>query len=178
MTAKLVVYRAAEPADASALATVARETFVATFGHLYPPRDLAAFCARIFAEEAQAALIANGEVEIRLAVQDGEIVGYCQIGAFKLPFDAGARRAMELHRLYVIERAKGAGVAPALMDWALSRMREEGAEDAFLGVYAENPRAQKFYARYGFEIVGEYKFPVGETLDHEFILRARLRPAL
>lgn len=174
MTAKLIVYRDAEPEDAEPLNTLAHETFVATFGHLYPPEDLAAFCGEIFTAPAQAALIANGDVEIHVAAQGGEMIGYCQIGAFKLPFDVGGRRAMELHRLYVIERVKSAGVAHALMDWAMTRMRAEGAEDAYLGVYSDNLRAQKFYARYGFEVVGEYKFPVGSTLDDEFIMRARL----
>ncbi len=174
MTAKLIVYRDAEPEDAEPLATLARETFVATFGHLYPPEDLAAFCGQIFTPAAQAALIAREDVEISLAVQDGAMLGYCQIGSFHLPYDTGGRRALELHRLYVIERAKGSGVAPVLMAWALARMRAHGAQDAYLGVYADNPRAQRFYARYGFEVVGAYQFPVGRTLDDERIMRARL----
>lgn len=174
MTAKLIVYRDAEPEDTEALATLARETFVATFGHLYPPEDLEAFCGKLFTVEAQAALMARSDVEIRLAAQGSVMLGYCQIGLFQLPYDPGARHARELHRLYVIERAKGAGVAPVLMEWALARMRAHGAEDAYLGVYADNPRAQRFYARYGFEIVGAYQFPVGRTLDDERIMRARL----
>lgn len=176
MSARAIVYRTAEPEDAAPLARLARETFTATFGHLYPAEDLAAFCDQIYAVDAQAALIVHPELEIRLACERGELVGYCQIGAFKLPFDPGARRPMELHRLYVIERVKGAGVATALMEWALARMRALGADDAYLGVYQDNPRALRFYQRYRFEIVGAYKFPVGATLDDEFIMRARLAP--
>jgi diamine N-acetyltransferase len=176
VTTKLIVYRDAEPEDAQALAALARETFVATFGHLYPPEDLAAFCGQIFTQEAQGALLARSDTEIRLATQDGAMLAYCQIGNFQLPHDTGGRRALELHRLYVVERAKGAGVAPVLMDWAMARMREHDAQDAYLGVYADNPRAQRFYARYGFEIVGAYHFPVGRTLDDERIMRARLAP--
>lgn len=173
---RTIVYRNAEPEDAEPLARLSRETFTATFGHLYPASDLAAFCAEIYAVEAQAALIAHPELEIRLASERGELVGYCQVGAFKLPFDPGERRPMELHRLYVIERVKGAGVATALMDWTLARMRTLGAEDAYLGVFQDNPRALRFYQRYGFEIVGAYKFPVGATLDDEFIMRMHLTP--
>lgn len=175
MTAKLIVYRDAEPEDAEALAALARETFVATFGHHYAPEDLAAFCAKIFAPSAQQALIENGEVEIRLAVQGGGLVGYCHIGAVTLPFDVGSRRALELHRLYVLESVKGAGVAAALMDWALTRLRDRGAQDAYLGVYQENPRALAFYKRFGFEIVGEYLFPaIGPIQDREYIMRKAL----
>ena len=174
MSATLFVYRDAVAEDAEAIAALGRKTFVDTFGHLYPPDDLAAFCDEIYAIPAQAALIAHPETEIRIASQGAGLVGYCQIGEFRLPFDPGGRRAMELHRLYVIESVKGVGVAPALMDWALARMRAQGAQDAFLGVYQDNPRAQRFYMRHGFEIVGTYKFPVGRTIDDEFIMRLSL----
>lgn len=177
MNSALVVYRDAAQEDAEALAALGRKTFVDTFGHLYPPEDLAAFCDEIYATPAQAALIAHPKTQIRIASQGAELVGYCQIGEFKLPFDGGSRRAMEIHRLYVVERVKGAGVAAVLIDWALDRMRAHGAQDAFLGVYQDNPRAQRFYMRHGFEIVGTYKFPVGGTIDDEFIMRRALDAA-
>lgn len=177
MNATLVVYRDAVADDADALAALGRKTFVDTFGHLYPPDDLSAFCDEIYALPAQAALIAHPETQIRLALQGDEMIGYCQIGEFKLPFDPGGRRAMEIHRLYVLESAKGTGVAATLMDWALKRMRAREMQDAFLGVYQDNPRAQRFYMRHGFEIVGMYKFPVGRTIDDEFIMRRALDAA-
>ena len=176
MNAGAFVYRDATAEDAAAVAALGRHTFVATFGHLYPPEDLTAFCDEVYALPAQAALIAHAETHIRIAAQGAGLVGYCQIGEFKLPFDAGGRRAMELHRLYVIERVKGAGVAAALIDWALQTMRADGVQDAYLGVYQDNPRAQRFYMRHGFEIVGAYQFAVGRTIDDEFIMRRALAP--
>ena len=47
----------------------------------------------------------------------------------------------------------------------------EGPRDVWIGVWSENHGAQRFYARHGFEKVGEYGFTVGRTVDHEFILR-------
>ena len=43
--------------------------------------------------------------------------------------------------------------------------------DVWIGVWSENHGAQRLYARHGFEKVGEYEFKVGQTRDHEFILR-------
>ena len=86
----------------------------------------------------------------------------------------GARRACEIYTLYVVEDVKGAGVAPTMMEWALDRARARGAEDMYLGVYHANGRALAFYKRYGFEVVGRYDFPVGETLDDERIMRLAL----
>jgi ribosomal protein S18 acetylase RimI-like enzyme len=174
----VVVYRDAQAEDAESLAALGRKTFVDTFGHLYSPKDLAAFCDEIYAPAAQASIIAHPKTHIRIAAQGAELVGYLQMGEFKLPFNPGGRRAMEIHRLYVVERVKGVGVAAALMDWALTQMHAHGAQDAFLGVYQDNPRAQRFYMRHGFEIVGAYKFPVGATIDDEFIMRRSLEPVI
>ena len=41
----------------------------------------------------------------------------------------------------------------------------------WVGVWEENFGAQRFYARAGFQHVGDYEFPVGRVRDHEFILR-------
>ena len=50
-------------------------------------------------------------------------------------------------------------------------MHGEGARRVWLGVWSGNVRAQQLYASRGFTKVGEYRFRVGETLDHEHILR-------
>ena len=54
-----------------------------------------------------------------------------------------------------------------VMDW----LQSDGPRAVWIGVWSENFGAQRFYERHGFEKVGEYYFPVGETRDLEFILR-------
>ena len=41
----------------------------------------------------------------------------------------------------------------------------------WIGVWSQNLGAQRFYARHGFEKVGEHTFPVGRVVDLEFTLR-------
>lgn len=166
-----VVYRDATREDARALSEIARETFLATFAHLYPIADRNAFLATTYAPDIQAAEIADPATRHRLAFDGARLIGFAKLGALKLPLDAGDRAALELHRLYLIEDAKGAGIADALMDWAEATARALGAADLCLGVYQGNGRAQRFYARRGYSIVGAYDFAVGETRDPEFILR-------
>ena len=50
-------------------------------------------------------------------------------------------------------------------------MRRNGPQAIWIGVWSENLGAQRFYARHGYEKVGEYLYPVGEARDLEFILR-------
>ena len=64
------IYRAAEPADAAAIAAMFADSFVDTFGHLYPPDDLAEFLSGVTAD-AFAKEIADEQFAFRLAL-DGD----------------------------------------------------------------------------------------------------------
>jgi ribosomal protein S18 acetylase RimI-like enzyme len=162
-----IQYRDAVGADAAALAAFAEATFTATFGHLYPPQDLAAFVTEKYRAPIIAAELADAETRYRLALRGDAIVGYCKMGAVEM--DVDATEAVELHRLYVNAGAKGSGVAQALMDEALAWARGRGAKAMYLSVWENNARAQAFYRRYGFEHIGEHKFMVGSIADRDFI---------
>lgn len=172
-----LTYRLAEVADAEALADFAARTFVETFGHLYPPDDLAAYLAHSYTAAIQRAELADAQIGCALALQQGDIVGYCMWGPVDMQVEH-APGSREIYRLYVDASLKGAGVARALMDMALQRLH--GADALYLSVWENNLRAQRFYRRYGFEHIGEHKFMVGATADRDFIWRldmARVEPA-
>lgn len=164
-----IVYRDATAADAHALAAFAELSFTETFGHLYPPEDLAAYVEAKYRAPVIGAEIADPASRYRLALRGDDIVGYCKMGEVDMEVDASD--ALELHRLYVDTSTKGTGVAKTLMDEALSWARGKGARVMFLSVWENNTRAQAFYKRYGFEHVGEHKFMVGRVADRDFIWR-------
>ena len=166
-------YRRATAADAAALAAFGVRSFSETFGHLYPPEDLAAFLGAKFGADIQAREIADPENSYTLALGDGAIVGYCQLGRYELPIACDGR-PLEIHRLYVDASVKGAGVARALMDDALAQARARGADSVWLSVWENNERAQRFYKSYGFEHAGEHKFMVGRVADRDLIWRLDL----
>lgn len=165
-------YREAASADAAALAAFARESWVATFGTLYPPEDLAAYLSASFGADIQRKQIETPGESYLLAFDGGEIVGYCRMGALDMPVEDA--NAVELHRLYVHERVKGKGVAAALMDQALAWARARGAGAIYLSVWENNPRAQAFYRRYGFADHSEWAFMVGSVADRDLIWKLAL----
>ncbi|MEJ0060539.1 MAG: GNAT family N-acetyltransferase [Terricaulis sp.] len=170
--APAVLYRDALLEDAPALAVISRDTFVATFGHLYPPEDLAAYMASKYGADIQRAEIADASSHYRLAFRGDALVGYCKTGALGLPVEEPG--ALELHRLYVEAAEKGAGIAQSLMDEALDWARKQGAPAIYLSVWENNARAQRFYRRYGFQHVGEHGFMVGRMRDRDLIWRLGL----
>ncbi|WP_066799400.1 GNAT family N-acetyltransferase [Sphingomonas soli] len=164
-----MICRDATPDDLPAIDALFRESFHATFGHLYAPEDAAAFYDQ-FTPEAWAAEFAQPDLRFHVA-EDGEgLAGFCKISDLELPAQTSAR-TMELRQLYLAERAKGSGAAQALMEWAIGQARARGAGEIWLSVYIDNHRARRFYERYGFEDQGPYKFMVGNHADEDRLMR-------
>jgi ribosomal protein S18 acetylase RimI-like enzyme len=162
--------RTAGPEDAAVLAALGRDTFVDTFAHLYPPQDLAAFLAQSYTPEAFDVFLGRPDQAMWIAETGGEAIGYAHAGACALPHPDVTHDCRELKRLYVRKGGQGGGLGGRLIAEALGWMAAPG-RSLWIGVWSENHGAQRFYARHGFEKVGEYEFIVGETRDREFILR-------
>ncbi|MFM7379297.1 MAG: N-acetyltransferase family protein [Erythrobacter sp.] len=170
-----MIYRPATPADAPALAKLGAETFVAAFGHLYTPQDLANFLAEVHNAEAVGAEIAGEECTHRLVEDNGQLVAFCKL---RYPTKFGdyteAKNPIELGQLYALPTHTGHGIGAALMDWALAHAREDGHDAVLLSVYAENFGAQRFYQRYGFAKIADITFKVGDHYDPEYLYELKL----
>lgn len=170
-----VALRRALPADASALATLGTRTFVESFGSMYPAEDLQAFLAQAHTPDRYTRLLADPACALWLAEADGTPIGYALAGPCSLPHAGVAPADGELKRLYVLACAQGGGIGARLFEEALAWLERDGPRTLWIGVWSQNQGAQRFYARYGFERVGEYDFIVGQQRDHEFILRRDAR---
>lgn len=167
-----ISFRDACPSDAAIVAALGRETFVETFGHLYTPENLAAFLVN-HSQENWRAELSDARFAVRLGEAEGRAVAYAKLGPPSLPFEAKGP-TIELRQFYVLKPWQGMGAAAELMEWALAEARERGAEEMYLSVFVDNPRARRFYERYGFECVGKYHFMVGTHADDDLIMRLSL----
>lgn len=165
------VIRRAGPADAATLAALGARTFSETFAHLYAPEDLAAFLAEAYGLERTRADLADPRKASWLVEADGAAVGYALAGPCGLPHEAVTPTCGELKRFYLLKGRQGGGLGGRLFAEVMAWLQKDGPRDVWIGVWSENHGAQRFYARHGFEKVGEYGFPVGKTVDREFILR-------
>jgi diamine N-acetyltransferase len=165
-----VTIRPATLADAQALADFGRQTFFDTFGHLYPKEDADFFSAQRFSLERTLPDLQEVGRSIHLAFSGERLVGFLDCGDLGLPVEAPKPNGCELYRLYLDTSAKGTGLANTLMNMAIDWARGREARALYLGVYCDNARAQAFYRRHGFKIIGAYQFKVGNTLDDERIM--------
>ena len=167
-----VSFRDATLEDAPCLASIGRQSFVETFGHLYTPENLAAFLAN-HSEENWRGELSDPRFSIRVGESDGEPAAYAKLGPPSLPFEVKGP-TIELRQFYVLRPWHGSGVAAELMAWVLDEARKRGAEEIYLSVFVDNPRARRFYERFGFEAVGRYDFMVGTHADEDIVMRKSL----
>ena len=166
--------RPASPEDAEALAELGASTFTETFGHLYPPEDLECFLSTAHTKDVYERLLADPDIGIWLAVREPEPpIGYILVGSCKLPVPNLEPKAGEIRQIYVRATHQNARLGSKLLQTGLDWLIARGYSPLYVGVWSQNYGAQRLYARYGFEKVGDYGFHVGKTVDHEFIMRRR-----
>ncbi|MXO60032.1 GNAT family N-acetyltransferase [Altererythrobacter salegens] len=167
--------RIATPDDATLVAALGRDSFLAAFEYLYSPEDLDAFLGGHKTEEAFAAYLAKPGYRTAIAEIEGVAAGYCMISMpSEFAEHSDARRPMALQQLYTAPGRTGAGIGAALMDWALGEARAQNADAVQLSVWSGNHGAQRFYARYGFANIADIEFWVGNQCDEEFLFELRL----
>src|ERR1700761_3777325 len=94
------IIRRATMADAQALAAIGAETFVETFGHLYPPADLERFLAEAYDLERTKKDLADPAKASWLVEADDAVIGYGTAGPCGLPHDAVTAACGEIKRIY------------------------------------------------------------------------------
>jgi ribosomal protein S18 acetylase RimI-like enzyme len=169
--------RRAGPHDADTLSALANLTFMQTFVEdlavPYPKADLDWFLDYANSPAAMAGRLADPATGVWLAELAGVAVAYMIAGPADLARDDLEPSDGMLHRLYLERSARGHGLGNRMMDEALVWLEAAYSARPWLVVFSENLRAQRFYARYGFEVCGEYDYPVGNWLDREYVMRRR-----
>jgi GNAT superfamily N-acetyltransferase len=172
-----VILRPATAADAPALAELGRDAFVAAFGHLYKPEDLAQFLAENRTPEKYHTQLADPPTLVQVAEVDGKLAAYCLIvrgEEFEERPEPRPQRPVFLSQLYCHADFTGQGLGAALIEWVIAEARRWGADAVQLSVFSENYGAQRFYHRYGFAHVADIDFWVGNQRDHEFLYELSL----
>ncbi|WHP19204.1 GNAT family N-acetyltransferase [Cellulomonas sp. ES6] len=167
--------RRARPDEAVAVAGLAAATFPLACPPSSTPEDHAAFVAAHLTTAHFADHLADPARDVLVADDDGELVGYTLLVAGEpyAPEVAAVvplRPTVELSKCYVLAGRHGGGVARELMAASLDVARARGAAGVWLGVNGENLRAQAFYRRSGFVVVGTRTFQVGDQRHDDLVL--------
>lgn len=156
--------------DTSDLATLGRDTFVETFGPLYRKEDLDHFLREVYSDEIIAEELADPKLTHRVIEENGKLVAFIKVGPVHVPAKSLSPDAAEIWQIYVRQSHLGQGLGDQLMVWAMDHFETIKASEIYVSVFSENPRAIRFYQKYGFQKIDEYDFPVGDQIDLEWIM--------
>lgn len=170
--------RAATLDDTLELAQLSREAFVAAFGHLYRPEDLATYLAEYRTPAKYREYLADPAAQLQVVEARGCLAAYCMIvpgQGFESRPDPRPEKSVLISQLYCAPDMTGRGYGAKLLEWAIDAARGWGADAIQLSVYSENFGAQRFYQRFGFVKVADLDFWVGNHRDAEFLYELPLR---
>lgn len=150
-----MVIRDPEVADAERIGLAHSIAAEEAYGHYFPrewmaARNTAAQRTQQWAEQLQTYCRGGSGWRIRIAEDSDQVLGF---GIFGRPRDQNAPAPNELHRLYVLSQAYGAGLAHRLF----AALHPEQAP-SYLWVMEANTRAIAFYRKYGFEPDGVVEY--------------------
>jgi diamine N-acetyltransferase len=170
-----LIIRMATERDAAALSEFGARTFFETFAADNTPEDMRQHLESAWRQEIQQAEIGDPGLDTLLACDaHGALAGFAQLRADHAPAGVPTRRAIELKRFYVDKPWQGQGLARRLMDAVEARARERGALELWLGVWERNERAQAFYRKCGFRLVGTQVFVVGKDPQTDHVMLREL----
>ena len=176
-----VQVRRATADDAPALVDVAARTFALACPPHTTAASIATFIRDVLSRERFDDYLADPARDLYLAEEDGVPAGYAMV-VHGEPADPDVREALtlrptaELSKIYVLPDRHGAGVSAALMTAAVESAGQRGAAGVWLGVNQLNERAQRFYRKSGFRLVGTKRFLVGERYEDDFVYERPVAP--
>lgn len=129
--------RDAEPRDLDVLARLWFDGWQDAHARILPAELARLRTLDSFRDRLQSAL-----ADVRVADMEGAPAGLVIV------------KGDELYQLYVAQHARGTGLASALIDDALTRIRANGIETAWLACAIGNERAARFYEKSGWRRIG------------------------
>jgi ribosomal protein S18 acetylase RimI-like enzyme len=164
--------RTAVVSDADQLAEVAARTFPLACPPSVGTGDIAACITASLSPQCFRTYLADPHRRVLAATESGRVIGYAMMVRGADPDVASyvEPKAVELSKMYVLPDHHGGGVATALMEAGIAWAAEAGARVVWLGVNQNNHRAQSFYRKHGFAVVGTRTFPIGAVLENDFVM--------
>ncbi len=166
--------RKAFPKDVDLLIQLGKRCFYEAFSDVTAPDDMEAYLTSTFQKTAIENQLRDERSLIFIAEVGADPAGYVYSHPAITPHGGSDKAAIKLERLYLRKRYYGRAVGDALMQISIEESRSRGYHSVWLSSWELNDRANAFYKKWGFNVVGNQKFSVGSDIQNDFILSRRL----
>jgi ribosomal protein S18 acetylase RimI-like enzyme len=162
--------RKASPKDVDLLVQLGKRSFYEAFNDVTAPDDMQAYLKTTFQKTAIENQLRDERSLIFIAEVGGDPAGYVFSHPVIPPPCVREKAAIKLERLYLRKRYFGRAVGDALMQISVEKCRLCGYQSIWLSSWELNDRANAFYKKWGFKVVGNQKFAVGRDIQNDLIL--------
>ena len=169
-----VIIRYAKPEDARLLAELGARTFSDAFAADNTAENMSAYIESSFSLAQQTSELTDALSTFFIAEVSGVAAGYAKIRAGEPAEGITGAKPIELVRLYVSTEWFGRGVGEALMRACIEEATRLGYKSIWLGVWERNGRAQAFYRKWNFSVVGEHFFLLGTDSQRDLLMERPL----
>ena len=166
--------RIADPTDAQLLVTLGRTSFYEAFARETDPEDMAAHLRTAFRIEDITEQLA-GDRSLFIIIERASVAaGYAYLQHADSPPCVKTPNPIQLVRFYLRRQYYGRHFGDALMKACLEMAGSKGFESVWLSTWEFNHRANAFYKKWDFKVVGRAKFKVGSDIQNDFIFARRI----
>ena len=166
--------RNAGPTDVDLLVELGKLSFYEAFSEETAPEDLADHLQTAFeVEDIRAKLNSDQSIFIILEM-DTSAAGYAYLHPETPPDCVKNPDTIQLVRLYLRRKYYGRDVGNTLMKACLEEALSRGYRSVWLSSWELNHRANAFYKKWEFQIVGRAKFKVGSDIQNDFIFARKI----
>lgn len=154
---------------------VARQSFIDAFEKVSEPKSFKNYISTAFELD-----ILRGELEDTktaiyfLQTDNGESTGYIKLRWDRSEEFFGAEPALELQRIYLLERFWNKGYGKILLDFSENFAIENAFQWIWLVVWFENHGAIRFYERQGWEKFATKNFQFGDEIHVDPVFKKKL----
>ncbi len=166
--------RLARPLDADLLVKLGRASFYEAFSEQTAPQDMEAHLQKAFNVNEIRSQLGNERTVFLIAEADALAAGYAYLHPEEPPDCVKTPHPIQLMRFYLRKDYYGRNVGTKLMKACLEIARARGFQSVWLSTWELNHRANAFYKKWDFEIVGRAKFTVGSDVQNDFIFARSL----
>lgn len=173
MASSLVIKLAGLP-DIEAVTKLSSETFFETYAAYNSKASMEQYLAKNFNLRQMAAELSDDQNQFFLAFVGAQLAGYIKLRTSELLEELKDKKAIEIERIYVLKAFQGKNIGAALLKHTLELATANGFDTIWLGVWTENPKAIRFYERWGFEIFGTHIFYFNDDPQTDYLMKKEL----
>ncbi|HEX2534037.1 MAG TPA: GNAT family N-acetyltransferase [Chitinophagaceae bacterium] len=108
------------------------------------------------------------------AVLEEQVIGYLKLNTGAAQTELKDDRALEIERIYVLQKYQGQKVGQLLYQKAVEVARQRQAGYIWLGVWDQNGKAIRFYEKQGFVPFDQHVFKLGDDEQIDIMMKLPL----